>query len=227
VAICEAPAAIGGDHVTARFGSLGRLDYTFAPSGHPGPCVETFKGTYQGTFDFTGENGFVSFAADHAAGTFLGPPKDCAGAGPRRSSAAEPRPAVAEDEGPDADEATLSATTGHKLPLDLLFAFQAEARDGRPRVFYSAYHEEREEGMLIARGAQVAAAPRTFTYDLVAGTAHLAPPAPFSGSATFERRPGGRAVWRGSLRVPVLGGQPESLAGPAFTARLFEGSPFD
>ncbi len=226
VAIYEAPAEIDGEHVKARFGSLGELDYTFVPSGHPGPCVESFKGTYQGTFHFTGENDFVSFEAGQAPGTYRGPPKDCAGAGPRRSSAA-PRPAVAEDEGPDADEATLTATSGHKLPADVLLAVRYEDESGRPRVFCSAYHEEREEGMLIARGAQVAAAPRSFTYDLDTGTARVAPPAPFTGSATFKRLSGKRTAWRGSLRMPVLGEQPRRLTGSAFTARLSEGSPFD
>jgi hypothetical protein len=226
LAIYEVPAEITSEEVKARFGSLGELDYTFTPARPPGPCDELFKGTYKGTFDFTGENDYVSIAADHAPGT-LGPPKDCKGAGPRGRRAAAARPAVAEDEGPDADEATLTAATGHKLPADVLLAVQFEDERGRPRVFYTAYHEEKEEGMLIARGAQVAAAPRTFTWDLSAGTARVAPPAPFTGSATFKRRPGKRAIWRGSLRVPVLGEGPTRLTGSSFKASLTEGTPFD
>jgi hypothetical protein len=86
---------------------------------------------------------------------------------------------------------------------------------------------EKDEGMLIARGAQALAPSRDFTWNLKAGTAHISPPAPFTGSATFKRRPGARPRWSGSLRAPMLGGQPFRLAGGDVRAQLIEGSPID
>jgi hypothetical protein len=107
-----------------------------------------------------------------------------------------------------------------------MLVFEIEEKH-RHRAFFSAFNQEKAEGMLIARGAQVAAPRRDFTWNLKTGTAHIAPPAPFTGSATFERRPGGHSVWRGSLRAPMLGGQPFRLAGGDFQAQLIEGSPLD
>jgi hypothetical protein len=125
-----------------------------------------------------------------------------------------------------AEEASLLAHTARPLPLRSLLVFEGEANHRR-HVFFSAFEDEEEEGMTIARGAQTAGPPRDFTWDLKAGTARIAPPAPFSGSATFKRRPGGRSAWRGSLRAPVLGGQPMRLAGGDFKAQLIEGSLLD
>ena len=124
------------------------------------------------------------------------------------------------------EEATLAVHTRRPLPARSLLVFEGEAKHRR-QAYFSAFQTEKREGMLIARGAQVAAPRRDFVWNLGAGTARVHPPAPFTGSATFKRRPGGRPVWLGSLRVPMLGGRPFALTGSEFHAQLFAGSPLD
>jgi hypothetical protein len=218
VAYYEVPAELTDDTVKARFGQLGEVDYTFTPTLRAGPCSGFAEGTFEGTFDFTGENEYVSFEVPRARGTFLGSPtKGCKearrAAGGKQQNAAE-------------DEASLLVHTVGTLPLRSMIIFESAAKH-RPRVFFSAFESEEEEGMLIARGAQTLAPRSAFTWNLKAGTAHIDPPAPFTGSATFKRRPGGHSVWRGSLRAPLLGGQPFRLAGSDFQAQLIEGSLLD
>jgi len=81
--------------------------------------------------------------------------------------------------------------------------------------------------MLVERGVQVMTRPGALRWDLAAGTAGLTPPAPFQGSAEFRRRPHGRSIWRGSLRVPLLGGRPIHLTGGRFKASLGASSILD
>jgi hypothetical protein len=94
-------------------------------------------------------------------------------------------------------------------------------------VAFTAFEQEKREGMTIARGAEAVGAGRDFTWDFQAGTARIEPPAPFTGTATFLQRAGGRSSWRGSLRAPLLGGRPFRLAGPPFRAKLIKGSPLE
>lgn len=223
VAVYETGAEFTDDSVKARFGQLGELDYTFTPVKGARRCGEIAEGTFEGTFAFTGENGYVKFEADRASGTYLDEATSCKKG---RRAAAGSRAAATANRGPAEDEAALLVHSRLPLPIRSMLVFEIEEKH-RHRAFFSAFNQEKAEGMLIARGAQVAAPRRDFTWNLKTGTAHIAPPAPFTGSATFERRPGGHSVWRGSLRAPMLGGQPFRLAGGDFQAQLIEGSPLD
>lgn len=224
VAMYETSAEFTDTTVKARFGQLGELDYAFTPASRSGSCSGLADGTYEGTFTFTGENEYVKFDADRAHGTFLGSPrKGCKEA--RRAPASRPAGSEAKRGAVD-DEASLLAHSSLPLPARSLVVFESVVK-GRPRVFFSAFEEEKAEGMLIARGAQAAGSRRDFTWNLKAGTARIDPPAPFTGSATFKRRPGGHPVWRGSLRAPMLGGQPFRLTGGDFQAQLIKGSLLD
>jgi hypothetical protein len=219
VAYYVVPAEITEDTLKARFGRLGELDYTFTPT-RSGDCA----GAYEGTFDFTGENDYVSFEVGRLRGTLDGPAtKSCKPPGGRK---VRMHTTTETEEAHGDEEASLLAHTGRPLPVRSLVVFEGESK-GRRRVLFSGFEYEEEEGMTIARGAQAAGPPRDFTWNLKAGTARIAPPAPFSGSATFKRRSGGHSTWSGSLRVPVPGGQPMRLAGGAFKAQLIKGSLLD
>jgi hypothetical protein len=221
VAYYLAPAEITEDTVKARFGQLGELDYAFKPA-RPGDC----SGFFEGAFDFTGENEYVTFEVPRARGTFEGAaPRGCKAA-PGGHQVMMHVNTETEEAHAAEEEASLLAHTARTRPLRSLLVFEGEARHRRD-VFFSAFEEEKEEGMLVARGAQTAGPPGDFTWNLKAGTARIDPPAPFTGSATFKRRPGGHSAWRGSLRAPVLGGQPMRLAGGDFMAQLIKGSPLD
>lgn len=60
--------------------------------------------------------------------------------------------------------------------------------------------------------------------DPESGTVHLDPPAPFQGSAELRHLRHERPVWRGSLRVPVLGGGTLHLTGGRFKVSMGHGS---
>lgn len=215
IAYYEATAQITEDSVKAHFGRFGDLDYTFTPAAGKRPRCGGARGlregTFRGTFDFTGENGYVKFEADHAHGTFE----------VVRSSECE-RARVDAGKGKE-DEVTLTATTGRRPPVDYLLVFTLKTNKG-PRLFLNGFRAEKREGMLIERGAQVITRPGALQWDPKAGTARLNPPAPFQGSAEFRRRPHGKPIWRGSLRVPLLGGGTLHLAGGRFKASLGTGS---
>lgn len=127
---------------------------------------------------------------------------------------------------PAEEEASLLVHTRRSLPIRSMLVIEGEDRHRR-LVAFSALEQERREGMRISRGAEAVAPARAFVRDLKAGTAHVDPPAPFTGSATFARRPGGHSVWRGSLRAPLFGGRPFRLAGRDFQAQLIKGSILD
>jgi hypothetical protein len=223
VAVYETGAEYTDDTVKARFGQLGELDYTFTPAKGARPCGGIAEGTFEGTFAFTGENEYVKFEADRASGTYLDEAMSCKKG---RRAAAGSRAAATANRAPAEDEAALLVHTRLPLPARSMLVFEIESKHRR-RPYFSAFLTEKREGMMVARGAQVIAPRRDFAWNLKTGIAHIAPPAPFTGSATFERRPGGHSVWRGSLQAPVLGGRPFRLAGGDFQAQLIEGSPLD
>jgi hypothetical protein len=239
VAIYQVPAKVTENTVQAKFGKFGELDYTFTPALGKSPKCKgaegITEGTFTGTFDFTGENHYVSFEADQAHGTFaifpmegceeppksFKPPTGTSGptkVGSNGSKDAKP------DAGKSEDEATLNALSGGKRLVSYLLVSPLPTKHGGTKIFFYAFRAEKLKGMLAERGAEVIAGPGAFRWDLGAGTAHVAPPAPFTGSAEFKRRPHGKAIWRGSLSVPVLGGKPMRLTGPAFSASLGSGT---
>jgi hypothetical protein len=96
---------------------------------------------------------------------------------------------------------------------------------GRPRRRPRAF--ELVEGGVDAE-APSAAGARAFRWNLETGTATLRPPAPFTGSATFTRHGhDGHGTWKGSLGMPIFGGESVELAGSAFRAFIHKGVPQD
>lgn len=219
----ETAAQITEDSVKARFGRFGELDYTFTPRADKRPKCKgadgRIEGTFRGTFDFTGEDHYVSIDADHAHGSFeLFPAAGCKG---------PPAARVTEDFAGAARAGkggvTLTAAAGGRGRGTYLLAFTLPTKKG-PRVFIKGFRAERLEGMVIERGVEVVARPGALDWDRAAGIARLTPPAPFRGNAELRRRPHSRSIWRGSLRIPVLGGQPIGLTGGRFRASIGSGS---
>ena len=73
IAYYTTPAKVTAERVTARFGSLGELDYRFAPKRNGSiECngAEEGEAEFDGTFVFTGENGYVHIEAATPRGPF-------------------------------------------------------------------------------------------------------------------------------------------------------------
>jgi hypothetical protein len=227
VAYYAAPAKVTAERVTARFGGLGELDYRFAPKRNGRvDCngAEEGEAVFEGTFDFTGENGYVQIEAGHAEGSFqiYPEPKSC----PQKRLARRvvPYHPHYSDKG-----ATLQARAGSpaKGRMREVNVFD-EGQRGPHKVFVFATLAEKHEGLTVARGVQLAAGSSAFRWNLEKGTATLRPPAPFTGSATFTRYGhNGHGTWKGSLGMPIFGGEPVELAGGEFRAFIHKGVPQD
>jgi len=220
----SAPAKVTADRVTARFGRLGELDYHFAAKqGGKVDCSSSEEGdaVFEGTFEFTGENEYVHLEAAQAEGTvqIYPEPRDC----PRgRLAGRGSYHPVYSDEG-----ATLQAVSRSTKRAREVLVFD-DGQRGPHRVALYATLGERREGVLVARGVQMRVGPRAFRWNLEKGTATLRPPAPFTGSASFTRHGhDGHGTWKGSLSMPILGGEPVELAGRAFRAFIHKGVPQD
>jgi hypothetical protein len=227
VAYYSTPAKVTAERVTARFGGLGELDFRFAPKPNGSvKCngAEEGEAVFEGTFNFTGENDYVHIEADHAAGSFqiYPEPKTCT---QKRVAlrAARYHPSYSEE------GATLEAraVSRPKRTMREVMVFDA-GRPGPHGVFFFAALVEKREGMAVARGVQLTAGSSAFRWNPEKGTATLRPPAPFTGSATFTRHGhNGHGVWRGSLSMPIFGGEPVELAGREFRAFIHKGVPQD
>jgi hypothetical protein len=230
IAYYSVPATVTADRVTAKFGGLGDLDFHFASKSNGRvECTgsENGEAVFDGSFDFTGENGYVHIEADHAEGTYqvYPEPKTCTEKRSLRGASARARTyhPVYSGEG-----ATLNAVAGSRRKGKAREVDVFDVGSGRShRVFLHALLVERREGMIVARGVQAAAGAGAFRWNLKKGTASLRPPSPFTGSATFRRDRQGPGTWRGTLGMPIFGGEPVRLAGREFRAVIHKGVPQD
>jgi hypothetical protein len=227
VAYYSTPAKVTAKRVIAHFGTLGDLDFRYAPKvGTDVRCTGSEEGVaiFDGTFNFTGENGYVQIEAEHAEGIYqvYPEPKTCPRA--RLARRVVPYSPNYNDEG-----ATLEATSGsrgHGVFREVTVFDGGGSKPHRIGVF--ATLAERREGMTVARGVQLAAPSSAFRWNFDAGTATLRPPAPFTGSARFVRHgTNGHGTWTGSLSMPILGGETVELAGPTFRTFIHQGVPQD
>lgn len=221
------PVEITAHTVKARFGSLGELDYHYAPQGKKTTGCEDEEGRarFEGTFTFTGENEYVHIDADSAEGVYqFDTPSGCVRSLPLRRVV--PYSPSYSEEG-----ATLEAESG---PRDRANGRNVSVYDLGPRAhgrargaIFGELWEERE-GMVVSRGVSMPLRPDAFSWSLEKGTATLRPPAPLTGSAHFVRHGNnGHGTWTGSLSMPILGGEPVELAGSEFRAFLHQGVPQD
>jgi hypothetical protein len=205
--------------VTAQFGSLGELDYRFTPkrNGSVDCDYDTEEGdaVFEGTFVFTGENGYVHIEAPGAEGTFRIDPAPTNCAQKRLARRVVPYSPTYSGEGATLEAGTGSWAKGRPREVNVFDL----GKKGQHQVVVDAFLGEKREGMSVARGVQLIAGSGAFRWDLEKGTATLRPPKPFTGSATFTRRSKGRpGTWKGSLGMPILGGEPVELAGGEFRA---------
>ena len=91
-----------------------------------------------------------------------------------------------------------------------LSAKHAQLLRKAPHFVFLASIGEKVDGVAILRSASALGGPQTFSFDESLSSATITPPAPFTGTGTFQRNTGGSTTFTGSLTVqmPGLGSVP-------------------
>jgi hypothetical protein len=217
-----------GDDIDASLGRAGDFKARFLPgkteelkpqSGCVGGPTVLESGYFVGSMSFRGADGFTSFHLHKIRGAVTRSPAETCHTGSRF--------------GPDSlrqlQEKTLRLIGGDPFGMTSFQATLFGREQGQPtRTEYEA-ETARSEGAITVRDSVSVPAPRASPFavpDLTAGlpaTTTVEPPAPFSGSATFEAPSRRTATISGDLAVdlPEVGVVP--LAGPGTRAGLCRG----
>lgn len=210
-----APAQVTDTSVEADLGALGRIDVTFQPSGEKGVAhpicdrsqrVTYSRGSYVGTIDLRGEEGYTRVRAESAPYS-LHPFIDFICPGYSHN----------ETFGHGVSGARLRARMkagGERIEL--------QVNQNRPgaRVRIGASTDERRGEIWISREVTSFLPAASFGFAPDLRVASLRPPAPFSGSAHFLRTAAPPNRWTGSLALDFPGRSNVSLAGTRFRATL-------
>ena len=215
-----------GDGIKAKFPGVGRISVRFQPQGPPqhqppffsrceGGETTKQRGVFVGTIRFRGEREYTSVEATKASGEVTKSKKEVC----RRSIF---------DDDPDVetDRTELwahSRAKGRSIGFDASTWGLAES----PLTTFGASVAERGRRLTIFR--------HTFATgkasQLIAGdsrphplSATVTPPAPFHGSADFQRTLEGDSSWTGTLSVYFPGLKRVALTGPGFDARFCQHS---
>jgi hypothetical protein len=190
--------------VRADLGALGRIDLAFAPSGvvkRERACDKTTfefeAGSYQGTFEFHGEEGYAEATVASLPALFR-PLLDfaCGGVGYRETS------------GPDLPGAKLRL---HSKRDDPIVSLQANKNRPGAAMTYEATIGERSGGVEIQRTVQGRAPAASLVPSNGLRLATFEPPAPFDGRAVFRRNASPPNRWTGDLTVDFPGKPDVSL----------------
>jgi hypothetical protein len=217
----RAPANLVGDGIRVDLGPAGRIALAWKPDGRVGkgsgrcygrPFHRYFaEGSYVGTVAIRGEEDFTEVNARRVRGRTGWFPYLSCGFIVREGF---PGPGVLLD--------AFRATPGSPDGAGHVLSIVQNRPDGA--VGYLAAMAEKLGSILIEREAFAIGRARSLSFDSRFESARVTPPAPFSGSAIFERVDRGRpGTWRGDLAVDFPGHAAFPLAGPQFEATFKSG----
>ncbi|HKO37634.1 MAG TPA: hypothetical protein VJU14_04630 [Solirubrobacterales bacterium] len=234
------PGEVTETGLKAQFGKLGVIEVAFTPTktrrvkppkeckGEPSTLSE---GLFVGTIRFRGERDYVRIEATRAEGTMeisREPEWRCSSDDkPVPPPSAQPSSTLIPSERakPKREQASLFVAKGGCACFFAAFTGRSEIEgDVDEFVAFIGVKIEEREKMEITRGLSVLARPSRFVFDHDAGTARIDPPRPFTGTATYKRRPD-RDLWRSTLRVPLLGAPPLHIRGRKVIASLVREPP--
>lgn len=231
-----APGTLTPTSMKASFGNLGEVSLHFRPSSkvrrvkipkrclkkRP-PLVTARLGTFVGTIRFRGEGGYTKLSAHRAVGG-LGDPLAIT---PKKLTCQKPvTKAQAERE---LGEVALSASARGEgivfqasgLPVQFLGSkIAGMPMPGQDRYLFLVIAAEKAEGMSILRSAGSVGPAADFVFDNALTAATLTPPAPFTGTASFQRAADGSTTWTGNLSAPLPGLGAVNLTEPRFKGEL-------
>ena len=230
VSIASAGYSVRGkvtdDTIAGRFGSRGRVSVRFEPEGEPeveevsrsckGRPSVSRSGRFTGIVRFRGEEGFTRIRATNGSGFWVQSYRQVCKR-PQRSALSPKRPPTF----------SLSAVSSRYPRAPWFSVFKEEPQ--RPRWYlneeaqYTVNTTERRGGMTIFRSASAQAPLETFAVTplgTIPVTATGAPPAPFCGTATYEKTPDGKVSWSGDLAVELPGRGTLPLTDSTYHAEL-------
>jgi hypothetical protein len=218
----------GPNGIHANFHQFGSIDLTFHPSanavrGLPPDCfggstgAATVPGYFTGTLDFEGQDGYTAVRSHRIRAEVVLPPTEqcplvAGGANPPFEDPAAALP-------PSRTRMTLAAIEKSGTG-GLYFLARREGKTG--------YYAERfgTVGRIGILSVAYAVGPQSsFASNPQNSFGKVRPPAPFSGSATLTRGPGGKRSWTGTLAASFPGEDPVSLTGPQFHTTLARSFP--
>jgi hypothetical protein len=212
--------------IEADFEHLGRIRVQFRPNGKErvrkhhgcsGGARLTRFGSFEGTIRFHGEAGYTELAAKRVAGSLT--------TSPRLVCHRHHHPAGV----------VHSPGHHHPAPKETLTIFEAASTNGlqfealqssrEPKSsLFVATDTEFHEGTVILRRALTVGHLGSFAFTPDLNSATITPPAPFSGSATFQRLDDYATRWEGPLTVSFPGLPDAALSGRDFSWRLASAS---
>lgn len=211
-----APATVTATRIEADLGSLGQVALSVTPSGRKksvrSRCQEepeslTFEPqVYSGSFEFHGEEGYTEASTTS--------PREytrffvdllCSGA------------ISGETGGPSLPGAGLRL---HSHQRSSRLRLQANKNRPGAHTRLEVETHEKRRGIAILRSRTLWVGAEAFGYDPLLRTATLAPPAPFSGHASFHRGAIAANRWTGDLTVDLPGRSNVPLTGDGIGATL-------
>lgn len=205
------PATVSETSIQADLGALGEISVTFHPSNQAadvqcrGHTVQFDSGQYEGKIDFHGEEGYTSVEATSAPGNVDYLRNEfCGGSVVVRS---------AQSRHPRGAELYLrNPGLGARL-------YVHKRRPGAAAII-TGWTAEYTDGISIRRYASQWMPGSDFAYDPQLRTATIAPPAPFAGTARFDREEKAGRRWSGDLTVDLPGKAGVPVTGPTLRAYL-------
>jgi hypothetical protein len=210
--------------IEADFGRFGHASLRFHPSGlvtrtksqHHclGPDHYTIRsGVYVGSVTFQGEGGYASAKAHRIKGKEV-TPEQLLCFGSIDSILREQGFSV----GPKKKKPKVTKLSAGRREATTATYLEATRKRGSTRFLAATQHTEGR--LAIYRTAYVRTSGPAFSANVPLSSARLSPPAPFSGSGSFQRGPQGAKLWTGSLSVSFPGEPHVPLTGPQFKTQL-------
>ncbi len=208
--------------IDASFGDLGGVNMRFQQSGRVTHgkrhkhCVgaDRYKirpGVFVGSLRFRGEGGYVSTKVHRVKGNVVTP---------RFLRCFDTLFEELEGGGGGHGENRHKVTRLNSFVRSGLTAMYFSASERGGKAGYLAEMEQTVGSLGVFRGVAVRASPATFAFDNALSSAGVTPPAPFTGSGSFQRGPTGAKSWTGALAVSFLGAPNVSLTDPRFKTQL-------
>ena len=246
----QTPGTVTPTAIHASFGPLGSVSLRFRPSGRVlrslsegGGCPFGAKarlGTFIGTFHFRGDGGYTALIAHRVQGGIGAPTAPineheqlklgCQNADhtnimpPNQVEQHFSEPEGLGRESTPGRGVVATATAENEATVFVAWGFSVRRPEEEGATadacLFIALKEETRGRVSIARevfqGGPVSQCP----FDESSGALSVAPDAPFTGTAAFQRNSNGSTSWLGILAVPMLGRGVVQLAGPEFKSEF-------